>query len=155
MKIRTMVKADLPQVSKLAAQLVRLHHGWDTKRFMLIDKVEEGYHWFLDTQLDEPSALLLVAETDSGIIGYLYGSMEERNWNLLLDPCGAVNDVFVDPAKRKGGVATALMTEAFVRFKQRGAPRVVLMSAQANVGGQSLFEKLGFRRTMIELTREL
>ena len=155
MQIRPMVEGDLPAVSKLAAQLVRLHHAWDSKRFMLVDKIEEGYRWFLGTQLSEPSALLLVAVRDEAILGYLYGSLEERNWNLLLEPYGAVNDVFVDPTVRKGGVATALMMEAFTQLKARGAPRVVLVSAQPNVEGQQLFEKLGFRRTMIELTREL
>lgn len=153
--IRPMVAGDLGPVSKLAAELVRLHHRWDSKRFMLVDKIEEGYRWFLGTQLEEASALLLVAERDGAIIGYLYGSMEERNWNLLLEPFGAVNDVYVDPGQRNGGVATALVTEAFARLRARGAPRVVLMSAQANAEGQKLFEKLGFRRTMVEMTREL
>ena len=153
--IRPMVAGDLPAVARLAAELVRLHHRWDSKRFMLVDKIEEGYRWFLGTQLEEPSALLLVAVRDEEILGYLYGSLEERDWNLLLEPHGAVNDVFVEPKARHQGVATALMTEAFARFKARGAPRVVLMSAQPNVEGQRLFESLGFRRTMVEMTREL
>ena len=36
-----------------------------------------------------------------------------------------------------------------------GAPRVMLWTAEHNVAAQRLFEARGFRRTMIEMTREL
>jgi len=36
-----------------------------------------------------------------------------------------------------------------------GAPRVVLSTAQQNEAAQRLFTDAGFRRTMIEMTREL
>jgi RimJ/RimL family protein N-acetyltransferase len=37
----------------------------------------------------------------------------------------------------------------------RGMQRVVLSTAEGNVGAQQLFARLGFRRTMVEMTREL
>ena len=40
-------------------------------------------------------------------------------------------------------------------FRSVGAPRVVLWTADKNQGAQRLFTRLGFRRTMIEMTREL
>jgi ribosomal protein S18 acetylase RimI-like enzyme len=52
-------------------------------------------------------------------------------------------------------VATALMEAAIEWLRGRGAPRVVLGTAERNAAAQRLFEKLGFRRTMIEMTREL
>lgn len=153
--IRRMQEADLGQVARMAAALVRLHHRWDPQRFMLLEPIEEGYRRFLRSQLGEEQVLLLVASRAEQIVGYLYGGLEERNWNLLLDRCGAVHDVFVEERQRHGGVATALLDEAFKRLKAQGAARVVLMSAQENVEGQRLFEKAGFRRTMVEMTREL
>jgi ribosomal protein S18 acetylase RimI-like enzyme len=39
-------------------------------------------------------------------------------------------------------------------LKARGAPRVVLSTAERNAA-QHLFDRAGFRRTMIEMTREL
>lgn len=154
-EIRPAQLDDLGQVSKLAAQLVRQHHRWDARRFMLIEPIETGYHRFLASQLSDAEVLVLVAVKDHRIVGYLYGSLEPRNWNALLDACGAVHDILVDEGARKSGVASKLMEAAFARFKELGAPRVVLMSAAANAEGQKLFEKLGFRRTMVEMTREL
>jgi ribosomal protein S18 acetylase RimI-like enzyme len=37
----------------------------------------------------------------------------------------------------------------------RGAPRVVLSTAERNGAAQRLFELAGFRRTMVEMTRDL
>jgi ribosomal protein S18 acetylase RimI-like enzyme len=61
----------------------------------------------------------------------------------------------VDPPFRGRGVATALIEDAFAWFRSRGIERVVLHTAQANVSAQRLFEHLGFRRTMVEMTKEL
>jgi ribosomal protein S18 acetylase RimI-like enzyme len=48
-----------------------------------------------------------------------------------------------------------LIEKAVEWLRERGAPRVVLWTAENNAGAQQLFAKLGFRRTMIEMTREL
>jgi len=37
---------------------------------------------------------------------------------------------------------------------EKGAQRVVLMTATGNESAQRLFERFGFRRTMIEMTLE-
>ena len=154
-EIRPARPDDLGQVSKLAAALVRLHHKWDPRRFMLVEPLETGYHRFFGSQLSDEDVVLLVAVREQTIVGYIYGGIEPRNWNALLDRCGAVHDIHVDESVRKQGVASKLMEAACEKLKSLGAPRVVLMSAQANLEGQRLFEKLGFRRTMVEMTREL
>jgi ribosomal protein S18 acetylase RimI-like enzyme len=150
--IRDLESADLEPVARLAAQLVRQHHGFDAARFMIVEPIEEGYRWFLGSQLEDPDTLLLVAEVDGAIAGYLYGSIEERDWALLLDEYGAIHDLFVDEAFRKQGVAKALMRTAIARLGER-TPRLVLNTATQNVGAQKLFASLGFRPTMIEMTR--
>ena len=40
-------------------------------------------------------------------------------------------------------------------LRSRGMPRVILWTADGNTGAQRLFEQRGFRRTMVEMTREL
>jgi ribosomal protein S18 acetylase RimI-like enzyme len=48
-----------------------------------------------------------------------------------------------------------LLDAALAFLKSRGAPRVVLETAERNEAAQRLFASAGFRRTMIEMTREL
>jgi hypothetical protein len=50
------------------------------------------------------------------------------------------------------GYARFLATIA--ALEARGAPRVVLSTAERNEGAQRLFARAGFRQTMIEMTRE-
>jgi len=52
-------------------------------------------------------------------------------------------------------MATALLEKAIEWLRERGMPRVILGTAEKNERAQRLFTKLGFRRTMIEMTREL
>ena len=47
------------------------------------------------------------------------------------------------------------MTAALDWLRAQGAPRVVLWSAEQNATAQRLFTRLGFRRTMVEMTKEL
>lgn len=153
--IRDMTLGDLDEVSRLAEELVLLHHSWDRTRFFTTPDVARGYHRFFASQLGNAGVLLLTASVDGKIAGYLYGTVEGRDWAKLLDGHGAVHDVFVSASFRRQGVAQALVGEACARFKKEGAPRVVLYSATSNPEGQALFRELGFRTTMVELTLDL
>lgn len=156
--VRAARREDLPETSKLAAALVREHHAYDALRFMCIEPLEAGYQRFLASQLDRDDVVLLVAlerrGIDETVVGYLLGSLEGRDWSDLRDACGKIHDVYVDASVRKRGVASRLMAEALARFTAMGVPRVVLMAAWRNDHARRLFERLGFRSTMVEMTRE-
>jgi len=61
----------------------------------------------------------------------------------------------VDPRFRGRGIGRLLLDATLAFLKSRGAPRAVLSAAQGNEAAQRLFASAGFRRTMIEMTREL
>ncbi len=154
--IRRATEADLPALGRLGALLLRAHYGFDPLRFLAPGpNPEEGYGWFLGTQLAEPDAAIFVAERGGEIVGYLYAALEPRSWKDLRDAAGYIHDVVVDERGRRMGTATALVQAAAEWMRSRGAPRVVLQSAEQNELAQRLFTRLGFRRTMVEMTREL
>ena len=70
-------------------------------------------------------------------------------------PAGVIYDLVVDPAERRKGIGRALMDATFAALEKLGAPRVLLFTAEKNHIAQVMFERAGFRRTMIEMTREL
>src|SRR5262245_66677994 len=143
-------------VGKLGAMLVREHYDFDPKRFMAATShTAEGYGEFLGTQLKKKDVCVLVAERDGQVVGYTYAGIEPRDWMALRDSAGALYDVVVDPAHRGHGIGRLLVEAALDFLRQRGAPRVVLSTAERNEEAQRLFESAGFRRTMIEMTREL
>jgi predicted GNAT family acetyltransferase len=99
--------------------------------------------------------VLLVAERAGALVGYAYGRLEERDWNQLLDACGALHDLWVEDGERGRGTGAALVLAMCAALASKGAPRVVLHAAAGNAPAQALFARLGFRPTMVEMTREL
>jgi ribosomal protein S18 acetylase RimI-like enzyme len=155
-KIRPATPADLPAIGRLGALLVRTHHDFDPKRFLApTSRTTDQYGWFLGTQLNEPNIIILVAERDGEVLGYTYAGVEGNDYMALRGPAGVLYDIVVDPAHRKQGVGRMLLDATLDALKARGAPRVVLSTAEPNQSAQRLFDRAGFRRTMIEMTREL
>ena len=154
--VRAATRADLASIGRFGAALARMHHAWDPRRFMSLEPFEAGYEQFFASELGDASAVILVAERthDNQLIGYAYGRCEPRDWNALLDACGALHDIFVDAPARRSGAATKLVQAMIARLETLGAPRVVLHTAWANEGAHRFFDSLGFRRTMLEMTRD-
>jgi ribosomal protein S18 acetylase RimI-like enzyme len=154
--IRGAAPADVAAIGRLGALLVRVHHDLDPQRFIAAaPDTEKRYGWFLGTQLEEPNVIILVAEQDGEVIGYTYSGVEGNDYMALRGPAGVVYDIVVDPAHRKQGVGQMLLAATVDALKARGSPRVVLSTAERNASAQRLFDRAGFRRTMIEMTREV
>jgi ribosomal protein S18 acetylase RimI-like enzyme len=151
--IRAATYADLPRVAELAGELVRMHHAVDAARFLLPERVEEGYAWWLERELARDGAVVLVATKGDTIVGYAYGTREGRDWNALLDEHGAIHDIFVAADARRSGAGKKLVHALIDELKRRGAPRIVLSTMIANEPAQRLFAACGFRPTMLEMTR--
>jgi ribosomal protein S18 acetylase RimI-like enzyme len=153
--IRRATTADLPTMGRLGALLVRMHHDLDPQRFIAATPgTEHGYAGFLGTQLEEPGVILFVAERGGQVVGYTYAAVEGRDYMSLRGPAGALYDIVVDPDHRGRGVGRMLLEATVAALEARGAPRVVLSTAERNETAQRLFAHAGFRRTMIEMTRE-
>jgi len=150
--IRPAAKADEPTLGRYGATLMRQHHAADPRRFLLTRQPEIGYGRFLVSQLGDPDCRVLVAENETGVVGYVYADIEPLSWRDLRGPCGIIEDVFVDESARRQGAGRALMEAAVAWIRSRGMSQVVLSTMYRNEEAQRLFERLGFRRTMIEMT---
>lgn len=154
--IRPAARAELPDIGRLGALLVRTHHDFDPQRFLAATPgTERAYASYIGSQLDEPGVVVLVAVRGDQVLGYSYAGLEGTDYMALRGPAGAVYDIVVDPAHRAQGIGRMLLDATLAVLAERGAPRVVLSTATGNAAAQRLFERAGFRRTMIEMTREL
>jgi ribosomal protein S18 acetylase RimI-like enzyme len=154
--IRPATPADLPALGRLGALLVRAHHDFDALRFIAATpETERLYASYLGGQLDRPNIVLLVAERGGEVLGYTYAGVEGNDYMALRGPAGVVYDLVVEPAHRAHGVGRMLLDATVAALQARGAPRCVLSTAERNESAQRLFARAGFRRTMIEMTREV
>ncbi|HVI74434.1 MAG TPA: GNAT family N-acetyltransferase [Anaeromyxobacteraceae bacterium] len=152
--IRPARPQDLPAMGRLGAALAAVHHAFDPERFFVVENMHEGYAWWLGKELANRRAVLLVAARGRRVVGYAYGRLEGRDWNALREPCGHAIDLVVEPDARGRGIGRKLAQALFDALAALGAPRVVLETAARNRRAQALFGSLGFRPTMLEMTRE-
>ena len=100
---------------------------------------------FLAERLDREESVIFVAERDGRAVGFvqlypLFSSTAARPSRLWL-----LNDLFVAPAARGGGVGHALMEQARRLAEETGAVGLELATARTNVGAQRLYESLGYQ----------
>lgn len=89
------------------------------------------------------------------MLGYVYAAIEGNDYMALRGPAGVIYDLVVTSERRRQGIGCRLLEAAIDALRARRAPRIVLSTAQRNEAAQRLFAAHGFRRTMIEMTREL
>ena len=154
--VRRATRADLPTLGRLGALLVQQHHDFDGRRFLAPGpRTPDHYAGFLGSQLDEPDVLVLVAEQEGRVIGYTFAAMEGYDYKSLRGPAGLLHDLLVDPDHRGRGIGRRLLDETLSVLRAKGARQIVLSTAERNESAQRLFTRVGFRPTMIEMTREL
>jgi ribosomal protein S18 acetylase RimI-like enzyme len=157
LEIRSARRADGPAIGRMGRTLSRLHHRLDPTRFFAVEDAA-GYAAWLVKEAARRSAVVLVAVgrgEQEEAVGYAYARLEGVDWETLRPPAGVVVDVYVAPAARGGGVARRLMAAAIGELKERGAGLVTLHVAARNARAAAAFERMGFRRTMVELTLDV
>jgi ribosomal protein S18 acetylase RimI-like enzyme len=154
--VRLAQNADGAALGRLGAMLVEEHYEFDPQRFIApLPRLVERYGDFLVSQSNRAEMIVLVAEREGAVVGYVFGGMEGNDYMALRGAAGVLYDLVVDPDHRRQGIGTALLDAALADLTKLGAPRVVLFTAEKNHGAQAMFARARFRRTMIEMTREL
>ncbi|MEO7748954.1 MAG: GNAT family N-acetyltransferase [Sphingomicrobium sp.] len=155
-KIRPAHASDRDAVGRLGAMLVAEHHDFDAARFIApVPDMAARYGQFLIDRQQQPGMVVVVAERESAVVGYAFAGMEGDDFMALRGPAGVIYDLVVDPGHQRQGIGSALMTAVLDELTALGAPRAILFTADKNDVAQAIFTATGFRRTMIEMTREL
>lgn len=152
--IRPARKSDEETVGRFGAALMRQHHASDPRRFLMVDHPEAGYGRFLVSQLSDNDCFVAVAEDSDAVIGYVFAEVGGTSWKDLRGPGGFIHDIYVDERARGQGAGSELMRAALEWIHSKGMSQTVLFSKSGNESAQRLFAKMGFRDTMVEMTRD-
>ncbi len=101
---------------------------------------------FIGARLERGESIVFLAERDGRPVGFvqlypLFSSTAARPRRLWL-----LNDLYVAPEARGGGVARALMLRARQLAEETDAVGLELATAHTNLPAQRLYESLGWRR---------
>ena len=110
---------------------------------------------FITERLERDESVIFLAERDGQAVGFvqlypLFSSTAPRPRRLWL-----LNDLYVVPEARQGGVGRALMGRARRLAEDTGACGLELATARTNTIGQRLYESEGYRRDDAFLRYEL
>ena len=152
--VRKATRSDAATVAPFALALFELHAQWDEKRFTQIATLD-GAERYYGSRMEVESAAIFIAEAGERAIGFAYMEYEPTLYAELATEVAWLHDIYVEPGARGQGAGKALLAAVRREAKRLGANKVLLSVALANVEGQRLFERNGFRKTMIEMMVEI
>ena len=121
--------------------LVLLFDGY--RRFYENPTDIEGARRFLTARLEAGESVVFVADRDGRLVGFtqLYPSFSSGTMNRLW----ILNDLFVAPEHRRGGVGAALL-QAAEHFAREGKSKgLVLATQKTNAAAKALYERCGWK----------
>ncbi|MDQ0561554.1 GNAT superfamily N-acetyltransferase [Rhizobium mesoamericanum] len=84
------------------------------------------YASYLTDQLGRQGVIVLAAELDGIVAGYVYAGVEDPDYMALRGPAGVVHDIFVQKENRRQGLGRALLSAAVGELRKLGAGQIVL-----------------------------
>ena len=119
LEIRRLTYADLPQV--IAIERRAFPTPWSLAMFVL--------------ELSKPSGICLAALAGHRVVGYLVCSRYDVVWHVM--------NVAIEPARRREGIATALLEHLFEQADRPGE-QYTLEVRTSNDPAIALYERFGF-----------
>src|SRR5262245_38562875 len=152
--VRRARRSDLPFLTKFARALADMHVAIDAQRFTAPDA--SAFYQFFESELERPDVLILIADIGAMPVGYAFVRIEPGNLVLELRETGAyLHDIFVTPEARTRGLGRMLLEAAFAAARELGSASLMLGVSPQNAAARALFERAGFRPTMVEMRVEL
>lgn len=133
--IRRATSADLDTV----LPLVRAY-----REFYKREPDAERERKFIEAHLRDGTSAIYIAELDGVAAGFM--QLFKAYSTVHLGPSWILEDLFVDPAYRKSGIATALLHRALEHAREDGAAGMFLETAHDNAAAQAVYQNAGWTR---------
>jgi ribosomal protein S18 acetylase RimI-like enzyme len=151
MIIRHATEEDIETVVPMVDKIAALHEVWEPDKYARVDEFGEMYRsWLLERTRDKQS-VILVAEREGTIVGFLAATIEREIPIYKVGHYGFIHDLWIEPAYRNEGVGRQLVMLAVEQFVELGVKQVRLETAAPNEAARALFEKCGFRVTTVDM----
>jgi ribosomal protein S18 acetylase RimI-like enzyme len=155
MNVRVGLPGDLVTVMPMLRQHHALHERWDRRRYALRPDADARFQRWLCAASEDPRALVFVAEENGQVVGFLAAFVETDVPIYACDEYAVVFALWVVPAQRRRGAATALLELAAREYAAMGIRQMRIRTATANTAGRAMLERAGFSSATVDLLREL
>ena len=146
--IRAGRREDAEAAARLWMQSAEEHTSHDPV-YATAPGAEKTMRRFLADLARNRYAFVFVATVGDCMVGFVSGELRAGSPTFLPKTWASVDDVFVHPDYRNGGIGRALIASVEGWARQKGANGVSLQVAAANTRGRKFYEDLGFREISV------
>lgn len=153
--IRRATVADLPAIVARWVELMAAHAPLDGDLFATAGHAPGTYRAFVRRHMGKTSSIVLVADVDGEIAGYLLGGKGRRGPTYAIGEVGMIFDLAVAPGARRTGIGRALVDAALAWFDARGLSHVQVNFSLSNPSASQFWPALGFEPFLCEAYRPI
>ena len=146
--IRPGRREDAAEAARLWMHSAEEHTAHDAV-YATAPSAEKTMRRFLADLARNSYAFVFVATVGDRTVGFISGELREGSPTFQPKTWASVDDVFVEPDHRNGGIGHALIASVEAWAKEKGADGVSLQVAAANARGRKFYEDLGFREISV------
>lgn len=136
--IRTIREDEDTLLDILFAKLLQSERLYDTNI-----KDNLTINGFFKKRTNDKDAILLVADVDNKIVGYIYGYVHSDN-KIKIELESYIESLFVEEEYRNQGIGQELLNRFIEESKDRGVKYIFIENKVGNETAQFLYKKLNF-----------
>jgi ribosomal protein S18 acetylase RimI-like enzyme len=141
--IREAQKADVKQASDLIVRMKKLNGEFDPL-YRVVEDASERASKYLNDSIASKNCLVLVAEMDKKVIGFLRAEVKDR---LFYEPVkeGVITDFYILPEGRRKALGNEILSTATKKLKKMGVAMILAEFPAQNEIAVRFYTKSGFR----------
>jgi ribosomal protein S18 acetylase RimI-like enzyme len=133
----------------------RRQQGYDPALYELHPEAEQRFRRWIGEMAQDPRSMLLVAEEQGRIVGFLTATIEQDPPIYLRTEFALVREWWVEPEFRRRGAGEALIELAAAELAAAGIGQIRVRTGAPDDGARALLAQCGFRDGAREMVREL
>ena len=154
MRVREAKKENIKHVKHLCDRLMDCHLKFD-EYYRLGSSSDDKYIEYFTELVTSDDSLILVAEDNGVVIGYLAGKIEDRPPVFEIDTRGWIDSAYVLEEHRGQGVGKEMTEKMLGWFKEKGIRYVELSVDSRNILAPSIWKSLGFETWQLTMKRKV
>jgi GNAT superfamily N-acetyltransferase len=152
--IRVATRRDVPAIVALWKELMDFHRERDPF-FTRSRNGSEIFARFVEENVRNDAACVLVAVVDGRVVGYCQGMLDRHPPALAMSDFGQILDFGVTAEYRRAGIGARMFQQLCEWFRREGIRRIEVRHSTYNEIGASFWPKMGFKPYLQTLFLEL
>ena len=155
MPVRPATAADVDAIVPMIAKTCAFHQAANPRKYPFLPHPERGYGNWLRRCAGDPSCVFLVGTHSGEVVAFLIATIEDEIPIYRIKRYGFIQDLWVEEAYRRHGLAKELLAETVRRFADMQINQVRLDVLEHNEPARQLFASCGFRTSIVEMIHEV